>query len=144
MRQTLLLLATCLAMAGCNAAPPKDAPKDAHKETPMDATITLLPEASASVAPSSSLRFDRVEDSRCPPDVRCITAGKLLYHFTLSAPSGQESFALEKEAPSFASAKVPGVRIALAPGEPPVLRPSTAAEPLPVFPVTVSITRRQP
>ena len=115
----------------------------------MDTTITLLPQASAPVAPAATLRFDRVEDSRCPPDVRCITAGKLSYHFTLSAAAGAESFALDQQASAYASAKAPGVTIALAPAAaaPPPPRPSTAAGPAPAIAVTLNITlnmTRQP
>jgi hypothetical protein len=134
MFKPLLTLSTCLIMASCTAATPK--------ETAMDATLTLQPEASAAVAPAATLRFDKVEDSRCPPDVRCISAGKLLYHFTLTAPAGKESFALEQDKPTYASSALPGVRIALAPAAPPAARPSTAAGPAPGFPVTVSISRQ--
>ncbi len=105
-------------------------------------TLTLLPQASAPLGPAASLRFERVEDSRCPPDVRCITAGKLLFHFTLSA-AATEKFTLDAEQPSHASTALPGLRIALAPMETPPARPSTAAGPAPVFPVVLTL-RRQP
>lgn len=135
MLKPLLTLSACLIVASCSAATPK--------ETAMDATVTLQPEASTTVAPAATLRFDRAEDSRCPPDVRCITAGKLLYHFTLSAAGGKESFALEQDKPSHTSSTVPGVRIALLPAPAPAARPSTAAGPAPTFPVTLQISRPQ-
>ena len=113
----------------------------------MDATITLLPAASAALTPAATLRLDRIDDSRCPPDVRCITAGKLRFHFTLDGSAGSEQFALDKDAPSFASARISGLRIALAPFEAPAARPSTAAGAALAFPVTLSISspaRAQP
>ena len=134
MFKSLLTLSACLFVVSCTAATPK--------ETAMDTTVTLLPEASTSVAPAATLHFDRAEDSRCPPDVRCISAGRLLYHFTLNAAGTKESFALAQEKPAYASTTLPGVRIALAPATPPAIRPSTAAGPAPVFPVTLQISRK--
>ena len=135
MFKPLLTLGACLLAAACaNAAPEKS----------MDATITLLPAASATLAPTApgaTLHFDRIEDSRCPPDARCITAGKLRFHFTLSASAGHESFALDKEAPSFSPAKLPGLKIALAPLDPPPARPSSASGPAPAIAVTLNISR---
>ena len=140
MFKPLLTLGTCLLMASCTATP---------KESPMDTTLTLLPQASVplgashgdALAPAATLRFERVEDSRCPPDVRCISAGRLLYHFTLSGTTGKESFELEQDKPSHVPTSVPGVRIALAPVAPPPARPSTASGPAPAFPVTLTISR---
>ncbi len=134
MRTTLMTFGTCLFMASCAAAPPK--------ETPMETTLTLLPKASAALAltPPATLHFDRIEDSRCPPDVRCITAGRLRYHFTLSAPQARDSFTLDTDAPSSSPAGFPQLRITLVSADAPAARPSTAAGPAPVFPVTLRIS----
>jgi hypothetical protein len=140
MIRSLLSLGVCLAMSACVAAPPKESAMASSPAAPQ--TLTLLPQASAPLDASASLRFERVEDSRCPPDVRCITAGKLLFHFTLSAAATREAFTLDAEQPSHASSALPGLRIALAPMTMPPARPSTASGPAPAFPVTLTIARQ--
>ena len=142
MIRSLLSLGAILAMSACVAAPPKETAMASTAPQTAPQTLTLLPQASAQVAPSATLRFERVEDSRCPPDVMCITAGKLLYHFSLSAAAAPEAFTLEAEKPSHASSAVPGLRIALGPMETPAARPSTAAGPAPAFPVTLTLSRQ--
>ena len=127
-----LLLAATL-VTGCGAAP--------SKEMPMDSTVTLQPTRTATLG-SATLRFDGVEDSRCPPDVQCITAGMITYKFTLNGDTGTESFALNKDKTAYDATTVKGARIALGPITEPPARATTASTPPPVHTVTLKITRQ--
>ena len=87
------------------------------------------------------MRYEGANDSRCPPDVRCITAGEIAYKFTLTGAAGSEAFGLTKDKPAFDATTVKGVRVSLGDTAEPPLRPSTAAAPVVIMPVTVNITR---
>ncbi|QYF94404.1 hypothetical protein KY495_04075 [Massilia sp. PAMC28688] len=126
-------IAAVMLATGCAAAPPK--------EIPMNATIKLQPTRTAEIGDNARLRFDGVEDSRCPPDVQCITAGMITYKFTLTADNGTESFALNKDKPSYDATTV-AARVALGPLVEPAPRATTASTPPPVHTVTLKITRR--
>ena len=72
-----------LASAGCaasrpDAAPPETPPPATSTETPATAPGTVrIPLGEAVAVDSVSVRFDAVtEDSRCPPDVNCVWAGR--------------------------------------------------------------------
>ena len=138
MTYLLHALAAATILTGCASAPtPATAPTT--KEQPMNSSVTMQPERSVAVGPSS-LRYDGVEDSRCPPDKKCVWAGELAYKFTLSGPAGQEMFGLTAAKPSFAASTVPGATIALSQADmPPV---AAAAKPVTGLPVTVTINRR--
>lgn len=128
-------IAAATLLAGC-ATSPSASPS---KEQPMSSNVTLQPERTTPVGPST-LRYDGAEDSRCPPGMKCVWAGELAYKFTLNGPAGQEMFGLTAAKPSFASATVPGATIALGQSDmPPVAAAGSAA---PAHPVTVTITRK--
>ncbi len=127
-----ILLAASL-VSGCTAAP--------SKEMPMESTVTLQPTRTVDLGSAAKLRFDGVEDSRCPPDVQCITAGMITYKFTLTADTGTESFALNKDKPAYDATTVKGARIALGAITEPAPRATTAATPPPVHTVSLKITR---
>ena len=133
-------LAAASLLAGCASAPSDSpsSPPPASKDQTMDSTLTLQPQRSVAVGPST-LRYDGAEDSRCPPGMKCVWAGELAYKFTLSGPAGQEMFGLTEAKPSFDSATVPGARIALGKNDMPPISPAGA--PAAVHPVTLTITR---
>ena len=138
MTHLLHALAAATLLAGCSSAP-SAATAPTTKEQPMNSSVTLQPERTVAVGPSS-LRYDGVEDSRCPPNMNCVWAGELAYKFTLSGPAGQEMFGLTAAKPSFAATTVPGATIALnQAGMPPV---AVAAKPVTGVPVTVTISRK--
>ncbi|MDQ1922862.1 hypothetical protein [Massilia pseudoviolaceinigra] len=110
MLKLIFAFAAACVFTGCTAAPMKET--SMHRK--YDGTISLLPQTSTTVAPDATLRFDRIDDSRCPPDVRCITAGKIVYHFTLIFPVGVEPFMLEPAAPAYTSTQQPDLIISLA------------------------------
>lgn len=132
-------LAAATLLAGCNATPTST--PTPTQDTPMTTSATLLPQRTVDVAPGATLRYDGAADSRCPPDVRCITAGEISYKFTLSGAAGTETFGLSKSKPAFDANTYKGVRITLGQTAEPPLRPSTASAPVLVLPVTVNISR---
>ena len=107
----------------------------------MNSSATLLPQRTVDVGPGATLRYDGAADSRCPPDVRCVTAGEIAYKFTLTGAPGTETFALTKARPAFDASTFKGVRVTLGETAEPPLRPSTASTPVVIMPVTVNITR---
>ncbi|UUZ50519.1 hypothetical protein LP420_12190 [Massilia sp. B-10] len=57
---------TCL-IAACAVSP-------ASNGGPLNTTVTLVPATSTTLGAGTTLRYDAVNDSRCPPDVQCIQA----------------------------------------------------------------------
>ena len=103
MRHLLALPLACLMLAAC-AAPPG----------PSARAFTLAPGASVEAAPGVLLRFEEVEDSRCPPGVRCVWAGRLSCRFSLTrADAAPESFTLAPGEAAHASSLLGGRRVAL-------------------------------
>jgi hypothetical protein len=82
-----LLLATLplmlCACAGTGAAGPS-APQ----------RVTLQPGQQLDLGGGARLTYESVTDSRCPPTLKCIWAGELLYHFKLATPGATDSFSL--------------------------------------------------
>jgi hypothetical protein len=104
MRHLLLLPAACIALAAC-AAPA--APRPAG-------TFTLERGASAELAPGVTLTFESVDDSRCPPGVQCVWAGRLSYRFSIRRGSdAPESITLSPAQPEAAPGALAGARILL-------------------------------
>jgi uncharacterized cupredoxin-like copper-binding protein len=97
------------------------------------AIIALTEHQSATVAFGAILTYDSVNDSRCPPDVQCVVAGKVVHHFTLKQGDTLEHFALTPAEPAYASPVLGGKRIALAETPPP--KPAGA----PARPVSIRI-----
>ena len=86
---------------------------------PAPGAMTLTERQSATVAPGAILTYDSVNDSRCPPDVQCIVAGKVIYSFTLKQGDTLEHFTLTPAEPAYTSAALGGKRIALETTPPP-------------------------
>ncbi|HEY0060552.1 MAG TPA: hypothetical protein VGC21_00445 [Telluria sp.] len=132
MKRTLAILAPVCLIAACAVSP-------ASTGGPLHTTVTLAPTASTAVG-SATLRYDAVNDSRCPPDVQCIQAGEISYQFTLKGAGGDESFALTRAKPSYEASKNAGVRVELGQAaEPPRV---AASAPVPAHPVTITITKK--
>ena len=88
--------------------PPASAPVAGTKSKPApgpppaapspDGLVVLAAGQSAEIAPSTTLRFDRiVNDSRCPADAQCIWAGEVRIALTLTTPAGATAFELASE-----------------------------------------------
>lgn len=106
LRPWLLVLVMSMALGAC-------ASDGGGPAAPANGPFRLVPHESATLAPDVTLTYDSVSDSRCPPGVQCIWAGKLEYRFTLKSASAVETFALAPENTSHTSALLPGARIEL-------------------------------
>ena len=104
MRHLLALPVVCATLVAC-AAPAAPRP---------GGTFTLERGQAVEVAPGVSLHFEAVEDSRCPPGVRCVWAGKLSYRFSIRrGGDAPEMVTLSPEQPGALPAALPGHRIVL-------------------------------
>lgn len=104
MRHLLFLAILCTTLAACATRAP----------LPAVGSFALEPGQRLDLAPDLTLRFDAVEDSRCPPGVLCVWAGRLGYRFSLHARRGApESFELSPTHPTAAPALLGGRRILL-------------------------------
>ena len=104
----------------------------AHAAPGAGPIVSLTERQSATVAPGTILTYDSVNDSRCPPDVQCVVAGKVVYHFTLKQGDTLEHFALTPAEPDYASPVLGGKRIALAETPPPKAAAAATAQPVSV------------
>lgn len=121
-------LLACAMLAGCAPTPIRSA------------TYVLRPQQSVDLARDLTLTYDSFSDSRCPPNARCIWAGRLVFHFVLDGPSGEEEFTLGPDQPSVAPPSLRGVRIALDPSTIPPARAGGGVRPSETaLPVTVRI-----
>lgn len=91
----------------------------AHAAPGAGATLSLTEQQSATVAPGAILTYVSVNDSRCPPDVQCLVAGKIVYSFTLKQGDTLEHFTLTPAEPAFTSTVLGGKRVTLAETAPP-------------------------
>jgi hypothetical protein len=104
MRHLLFVPVFCATLAAC-AAP---------AATRIAGTFTLERGASVEVAPGVTVAFEAVDDSRCPPGVQCVWAGKLSYRFSIRRGSeAPETFTLSPAQPGAAPAVLNGRRILL-------------------------------
>lgn len=101
MRHLLLLPAACIALAAC--ATPRPA-----------GPFTLERGARFDLAPGVVITFESVDDSRCPPGVQCIWAGRLSYRFSIRrGGEAPESFTLSPAQPEAAPGALAGARLRL-------------------------------
>lgn len=82
--------------------------------------MSMTEHQSITIAPGALLTYDSVSDSRCPPDVQCVVAGKVVYSFSLTVGATREQFALTPTAPAFTSIALQGKQITLADAAPPL------------------------
>jgi hypothetical protein len=76
-------------------------------------SFRLLPQQSVELSPCTTLSYDSVSDSRCPPDAKCVWAGALSYRFTLAGTGFAESFVLDPAQLDYTSPVLHGGRIVL-------------------------------
>jgi hypothetical protein len=104
MRHLFALPVLCATLVSC-AAPA--APRPAR-------TFMLERGARAEVAPGITITFEAVDDSRCPPGVLCVWAGKLSYRFSIRrGGAAPDTFSLSPGQPGAAPAVLGGRRIVL-------------------------------
>ena len=117
-----------LALAGCASTPLKDG------------IYPLQPHQRVTLSGNTTLTYDSFSDSRCPPNARCVWAGKLSFQFVLDGPDGAEEFALGPDQLAALPKTLHGARVALEPSSIPPARNSSATRPGDVIPVTLRIT----
>ncbi|WP_296946182.1 hypothetical protein [uncultured Massilia sp.] len=130
MPRYLSSLFACLAaalLAACVAAPIQPG------------SYPLRPQQSATLARNVKITYDSFSDSRCPPNVQCIWAGRLAFRFLVDGPGGQEEITLGPDQPSAAPRALRGARIALDPAALPPARAAGNARPGDVIPVTLMV-----
>jgi hypothetical protein len=116
-------------LAGCAGAPLKDG------------TYPLQPHQRVALSSNTVLTYDSFSDSRCPPNARCIWAGRLSFQFVLDGPGGTEEFSLGPDQLSATPKSLHGARVALDPSSIPPARASFAWRPGDGIPVTLKISR---
>jgi len=129
--RTLAVLSLSAALAACAPTPIRSA------------TYVLRPEQTVELAHGVSLTYDSFSDSRCPPNARCVWAGRLMFRFVLHGPDGAEEFTLGPDQPQTAPPALKGARIVLDPGAIPAARGGAGgARPGDVLPVTLQVLPR--
>jgi hypothetical protein len=118
-----------LALAGCASAPLKDG------------TYPLQPRQRVALSGKTTLTYDSFSDSRCPPNARCVWAGRLSFQFVLDGPDGSEEFSLGPDQLVATPRLLHGVRVALDPASIPPARNTTTTRPGDVIPVTLRISK---
>lgn len=82
--------------------------------SPIDTRVTVPLGQSVEVAGAgASLRFDAVEDSRCPGDAMCITQGFALTRLTVVADGRERQVSLRTDPPASRTANVSGFTLEL-------------------------------
>jgi hypothetical protein len=135
MNNRLLMLFAALPLALCACAS-----TGAADGAPAGGTITLAPRQQIPLQGNATLTYDSFSDSRCPPEVKCIWAGELVYRFTLVTPKASESFALGSAKPAYVSKALGGARIAIDMSRLPPA-PQAGAAPQ-AHPVTLTVSRQ--
>ncbi|HJU99198.1 MAG TPA: hypothetical protein VJ752_01465 [Burkholderiaceae bacterium] len=96
-RHVWLYLLLLLALAGCGARASDGAPP--APPAPARITVALAQGQSATIAPGTVLRLERVNDSRCRVGAVCVWAGYISYTFTLTKGGTSASFVLAADMP---------------------------------------------
>jgi hypothetical protein len=100
-----LLAAACATLLGACAAPERL--PEARYDLVERQAIVLAPEQRLSIT------YERAEDSRCPDNARCISAGQVAYLFTLRVGGIAQAFWLVPGKPGYTSPALRGSRIEL-------------------------------
>jgi hypothetical protein len=121
-----------LGLAACAGAPLKDG------------TYPLQPHQRVALSGNTTLTYDSFSDSRCPPNARCIWAGRLSFQFVLDGPGGVEEFSLGPDQLAATPKSLHGARVMLDPSSIPPARTGSAWRPGDIIPVTLNITFSRP
>ena len=114
-------------LAGCIAAPIRSG------------SYPLRPQQSVELAPDITVTYDSFSDSRCPPNVQCVWAGRLVLRFLVDGPGGAEEVTLGPDQPEAAPKALRGARLALDPAAIPPARAAGGVRPGDVIPVTLKV-----
>ncbi|QBE62958.1 hypothetical protein [Pseudoduganella lutea] len=124
-------------------------PKQAEAETAQakprktSASYALRQGESVMLAPGTTLKLDRINDSRCKTGAVCVWAGYISYTFTLTSRLGTRNFVLAENMPNAQpSTTLDGLAFALEKLEPPA--PPAVDEAPPDYRVSLRVSIVQP
>jgi hypothetical protein len=120
-----LLLAP--ALAACVAAPIRPG------------SYPIKPLESVDLTPRVSITYDSFSDSRCPPNVECVWAGRLVFRFLVEGPDGTEEITLGPDRIEAVPKALGGAKLALDPATIPPARAAGTARPGDIIPVTLKV-----
>ncbi len=109
MNRILAFVLVALAVSGCGGSESPLAP-----QPPIDVTATIAYGQTGAIGDATglSVRFDAVtEDSRCPINATCISAGRAVVRVTVSGSAAPETADLASDPVNARSASAQGVRI---------------------------------
>lgn len=108
------------------------------------ASYALRQGEAVTLGPGTSLKLERVNDSRCKKGAVCVWAGYISYTFRLTNPAGNREFVLAENMPNAApTVTQDGLTFALESLEPPE-PPALHATALPDYRINVRVTIAQP
>lgn len=99
-RQLIAFPALLALLAALHAYGRATSAGDAAPAAAVSADLLMAPGQSAPLSPGTTLRLDRVNDSRCKTGAVCVWAGYVSFSFTLSDASGSASFVLARDMPN--------------------------------------------
>ncbi|TWI63543.1 hypothetical protein IP91_03514 [Pseudoduganella lurida] len=118
-------------------------PAGEGKPRKTSASYTLRQGEIVMLSPGTTLKLERVNDSRCKQGAVCVWAGFISYTFALAGPHGTRSFVLAENMPNAApSATLDGLTFALEKLEPP--EPPALDAPAPDYRVSLRVSIAQP
>ena len=138
------LAAGLAALYACgSAASQSGAAPAAQPAARASAVYVLAPGQSVAVAPGTTLRLDRVNDSRCRKGAVCVWAGYISYSLTLRGAAGERSFVLAEDMPGGARTQsANGVGVTLVGVEP--ADPAALRAPPPDYRVSLRVDQAAP
>ena len=131
----------CVLTAGIVAACSIDSTQAENNDKPRktSASYALRQGESVTLAPGTTLKLERINDSRCKKGAVCVWAGYISYTFTLTNPAGSHEFVLAENMPNAGpSVTQEGLTFALENHEPPA--PTALHAPAPDYRVNVRVT----
>jgi hypothetical protein len=82
--------------AACSSPPPREASRPAPRTTE---NYVLTQGQTITLTPFTTLRLERINDSRCKAGAVCVWAGHISYRFVLTDKQGDTSFVLAEDMP---------------------------------------------
>jgi len=109
----------------------------------MEISYALRAGQTVRLARDTTLKLERINDSRCRKNTVCVWQGYISYSFTLEDANGSKSFVLAENMPNAQPAAVQnGIAFALESLDPP--EPLAADEPAPNYRVSLRVNLPRP
>jgi hypothetical protein len=143
MQARLIGIAGCLLTAGIVAACSIDSTQaENDKPRKTSASYALRQGESVMLSPGTTLKLERINDSRCKKGAVCVWAGYISYSFALTSRRGTRNFVLAENMPNAQPvATQDGLTFALEKLEPP--DPPSVDAPPPDYKVSLRVTISQ-